>query len=109
MGSVRSVAAIAFALGLVLLFSVVTLVLFFAVGGPFGALNDWSIGASCVLAVAFVFAIRASGLGRSSVGGLIPPLAVLGAALVVVGAWLVISDTTQRGRQDVTFTVSGYV
>jgi hypothetical protein len=95
MGSVRSVAAIAFALGLVLLFSVVTLALFFAGGGPFGALNDWSIGASGVLAVAFVLAVRASGLGRSSVGGVIlPALAVLGAVLVVVGAWLVISDTT---------------
>ena len=95
MGSARIVAAIALALGIVLLFSVVTLALFFAVGGPFGALNDWSIGSSGVLAVAFVVAIRASGLGRSSVGGVIlPALAVLGAALVVVGAWLVISDTT---------------
>lgn len=95
MGSVRSVAAIALALGLVLLFSLVMLALFFAGGGPFGALNDWSIGASGVLSVAFVFAVRASGLGRSSVSGVIlPALAVLGAALVVVGAWLVISDTT---------------
>jgi hypothetical protein len=95
MASFRSVAAIAFALGLVLLFSVVTLALFFAGGGPFGALNDWSIGASGVLAASFVLAIRASALGRSSVGGVIlPALAVLGAALVVVGAWLVISDTT---------------
>jgi hypothetical protein len=89
------VAAIALALGSVLLFSVVTLVLFFTGGGPFGALNDWSIGASGVLAVAFVLATQASGLGRSSVGGVIlSALAVLGAALVVVGAWLVISDTT---------------
>jgi hypothetical protein len=95
MGSVRSVAAIAVALGLVLLVSVVTLALFFAAGGPFGAVNDWSIGASGVLVVAFVLAIRASGLDRSSVGGVIlSALAVLGAALVVVGAWLVISDTT---------------
>lgn len=95
MGSVRIVAAIALALGLVLLFSVLSLALFFAGGGPFGALNDWSIGASGVLAVAFVLAIRASGLDRSSVGGaFLPALAVLGAAGVVVGAWLVISDTT---------------
>ena len=95
MGSVRTVAAIALALGLVLLFSVVSLALFFAVGGPFGALNDWSIGASGVLAVAFVLAVRAGGLGRSSVGDVIlSVLAVLGAVLVVVGASLVISDTT---------------
>ena len=34
--SVRTVAAVALALGTVLLFSLVTLALFFAVGGPFG-------------------------------------------------------------------------
>ena len=93
--SVRTVAALALALGVVLLFSLVTLVLFFAVGGPFGALNDWSIGASGVLAAAFVLAIRASGLGDASVSGVIlPVVAVAGGVLVVVGAWLVISDTT---------------
>lgn len=85
-------AAIAIALGVVLLLSVVTLALFFALGGPFGALNDWSIGAAGVLAVALVLSIRAGGLGGSSVGWVIgSALAVTGAVLVVVGAWLVIS------------------
>lgn len=95
MVSVRTVAAVALALGIVLLFSLVTLALFFAGGGPFGALNDWSIGASGVLAAAFVLAIRAGGLGDTSVSGVIlPATAVVGAVVVVVGAWLVISDTT---------------
>jgi hypothetical protein len=93
--SVRTVAAVALALGIVLLFSLVTLALFFAAGGPFGALNDWSIGVSGVLAAAFVLAIRSSALGDAFVRGVIlPAVAVVGAVLVVVGAWLVISDTT---------------
>jgi hypothetical protein len=93
--SVRTVAAVALALGTVLLFSLVTLALFFAVGGPFGGLNDWSIGVSGVLAAAFVLAIRSSGLGDATVsGGILAAVAVVGAVLVVVGAWLVISDTT---------------
>jgi hypothetical protein len=93
--SARTVAALALALGIVLLFSLVTLALFFAGGGPFGALNDWSIGISGVLAVAFVLAIREGGLGDASVNGVIlPAVSVIGAVLVVVGAWLVISDTT---------------
>jgi hypothetical protein len=71
------VAAVALALGSVLLFSLVTLALFFAVGGPFGALNDWSIGVSGVVAAAFVLAIRSSGLGDASVSGvLLPAVAV---------------------------------
>ena len=91
----RTVATLALALGIVLLFGLVTLVLFFAGGGPFGAVNDWSIGVSGVLAAAFVLAIQAGGLGDASVGGVVlPAVAVIGAGLVVVGAWLVISDTT---------------
>jgi hypothetical protein len=93
--SLRKVAALAVALGVVLLFSVVMLALFFAVGGPFGALNDWSIGVAGVLAVGFVLATRAEGLGdRSTSSVVLSAVAVVGAVLVVVGAWLVISDTT---------------
>jgi hypothetical protein len=88
-------AAIAIALGVVLLFSVVTLALFFAMGGPFGALNDWSIGAAGVLAAALVLSMRAGGLGGSSAGRVVgSALAVIGGVLVVVGAWLVISERT---------------
>ncbi len=95
MGSSRSVGGIALALGLVLVFSVLTLMLFYAVGGPFGALNDWSIGASGLLAGGLVLAVRASSQGHSSWAAAVrTALAVFGAALVVVGAALVISDTT---------------
>ena len=88
-------AAVALALGIALLFSLVTLALFFAMGGPFGALNDWSIGVSGVLAVTFVLAIRATDVADASVDGVIlRAVAVVGDILVVVGAWLVISDTT---------------
>ena len=95
MNPVRTVAALALALGAVLLFSLATLALFFAVGAPFGALNDWSIGGSGVLAVALVLAIRGSRLGDPFAGGVIlPALAVAGAILVIAGAWLVISETS---------------
>ena len=48
-----------------------------------------------MLAAAFVLAIRSSGLGDATVsGGILAAVAVVGAVLVVVGAWLVISDTT---------------
>lgn len=95
MGPSRSVGGIAFALGLVLIFSVLTLILFYAAGGPFGALNDWSIGGSGLLAGSLVLAIRAISRGHSSVAGaILTALALLGAALVAVGAALVISDTT---------------
>jgi hypothetical protein len=95
MSSVRTVAAIAFALGLVLVFSVVTLLLFVTRGAPFGALNDWSIGLGGVSAVALVLSISAGGLRGSWVGRpIVNGLGVLGGLLVVAGAWLVVSDTT---------------
>jgi len=89
------VAAVALTLGIVLLFSLVSLALFFAVGGPYGALNDWLIGVSGVLAAALVFTIRSSDLDHASVSRVVlPAVALAGAVLVVVGAGLVISDTT---------------
>ncbi len=40
----RRVAGSAIGVGVVMLASVVSLVLFFAIGGPFGAINDWRSG-----------------------------------------------------------------
>ena len=85
--SVRTVAALALTLGIVLLFSLVSLALFFAVGGPYGALNDWLIGVSGVLAAALVFTIRSSDLDHASVSRVIlPAVTVADAILVVVDA-----------------------
>lgn len=44
MGNSEPTAWLGTAVGVVLLFSVVCLAIFFAIAGPFGALNDWSIG-----------------------------------------------------------------
>ena len=65
-------------------------------GGPFGAVNDWSIGVSGVGAGGRVRARDPGERPRdASVDGVVlPAVAVIGAGLVVVGAWLVISDTT---------------
>jgi hypothetical protein len=83
--------ALATLLGIDLLVSVVALVLFFAVGAPFGAINDWTIGIGGVLTALLVVS-----LGRSTRLGVRvnAALAVLGSFAVVVGAALVISDTT---------------
>ncbi len=83
--------AIAMVLGIDMLVSVVTLALFFAVGAPFGAINDWTIGIGGVLTALLVVSMDRS--ARSGVG-IATALAVLGSVLVVVGAALVVSDTT---------------
>jgi hypothetical protein len=83
--------AIAMALGIDMLASVVTLAVFFAVGGPFGAINDWTIGIGGVLTALLVVSMYSS---ASSGGGVATPLGVLGSVIVVIGAALVISDTT---------------
>jgi hypothetical protein len=81
--------------GAVALASVASLVAFFVVGGPFGAINDWTIGI-----VGFLTGLLAVSLSRGDEGSLARPgiasvgVAVVGAAVVVFGSWLVISDTT---------------
>jgi hypothetical protein len=81
--------------GAVALISVASLVAFFAVGEPFGAINDWTIGVLGVLAglLAISNGRRDSLTGPRT--GVIPiALAVAGAAIVVFGSYLVVSDTT---------------
>ena len=82
--------AIATVIGIDMLVSVVSLALFFVVGGPFGTINDWTIGIGGALTALLVVS-----LGRSvRAGVVVTALAVLGSFVVVVGAALVISDTT---------------
>ena len=83
--------ALAMVLGIDMLVSVVTLALFFAVGAPFGAINDWTIGIGGVLTALLVVSIDRS--VRSGLG-VATALAVLGSVVVVVGAALAISETT---------------
>lgn len=88
---------IASVLGIVGFASVVALAIFFAVGGPFGSINDWTIGAMGILTAILVIGLDGGdgspGDLRSAAGAW-PALAVVGSAIVVVGAGLVISRTT---------------
>jgi hypothetical protein len=91
----RITGGIAVLVGAVALISAASLAAFFAVGGPFGAINDWTIGATGLLT-----GLLATDLGRREGISDIPHgivaivFAVIGAAIVVVGSALVISDTT---------------
>jgi hypothetical protein len=94
-GSDRLTGRIAVLGGAVGLVSVASLGAFFIVGGPFGAINDWTIGI-----FGFLTGLLAVGLGgqdattRSPAGTVPIGLAVVGAGIVVVGSYLVISDAT---------------
>jgi hypothetical protein len=91
----RSVAPLAVATGAVAFVSVVSLALFFAVGKPFGAINDWTIGVVGFLSGLLALALTRRGLGAlPALGTLAGAAAVLGAVIVIVGAALVISQTT---------------
>jgi hypothetical protein len=86
---------LAIAGGAIGLFSLASLVAFFIVGGPFGATNDWAIAAvGCLTGLLAVAQWRRDERTGPRTGVLPVWLAVAGAAVVIVGAWLVISDTT---------------
>jgi hypothetical protein len=95
MGLDRNVARLALGVGIVGLGSVVSLALFFAVQGPFGAINDWSIGVFGALTVLLAIVLYRHGLiAPPSLAMLATGAAVVGGVIVVVGSALVISDTT---------------
>lgn len=83
---------VATAIGIDLLASVIALVLFFAIGAPFGAINDWTIGLGGILGV--ILALTLPRPIGSTITNAAVALAVIGSALVVVGAALVITRTT---------------
>jgi drug/metabolite transporter (DMT)-like permease len=87
-GTGRLVAAV----GVVAAGSAVSLATFFAVGGPFGTINDIGNAAVGVLSAALAWRLRqelAGPLRDVAVG-----LALVGATLTVIGSALVVSGTT---------------
>jgi hypothetical protein len=82
----RSTAILAISVGVAAVASAVALAVFFVVGGPFGTINDALNGVLAVLSG--VLAWRLSG----SIA--VTYVALLGAAVAVVGSALVITDTT---------------
>ena len=94
-GRDRSVAGVAVATGVAGLISVASLTLFFAVGKPFGAINDWTVGLVGLLSGLLAAMIRSRGVaGSPGPGAVSTGVAVVGAAIVVAGSALVISQTT---------------
>jgi hypothetical protein len=99
----RLVAGMAITVGVVTLASVVSLAVFFAIGGPFGSINDWLIGVSGVLTGLLAFLIGRRGMAGSVPAGIVASgAAIAGAAIVVVGSALVITRTTG-------FVLAGFV
>jgi len=90
----RSTAWLAMANGAVALVSVASLVVFSVVGPPFGAINDWTVGLLGLLSVALALALSRRPHGASTTQSLATLLAVLGGLIAVLGAALVITDTT---------------
>jgi hypothetical protein len=77
--------------GVVGLISLASIAVFFAVGGPFGAINDWTVGL-----LGFLTGLLAVRQSRPDANRQVVPmtLAIVGAVIVVVGSALVISDAT---------------
>ena len=91
----ESVSRLAVAAGVVQLIGLVSLIVFFIVGGPFGTLNDLCIGLTGLLSAALAWQLSAAFTARPpALGWLMPALAGLGALIVVVGSGLVITGTT---------------
>ncbi len=90
-----SVSRLAVAAGVVQLIGLLSLIVFFVVGDPFGTLNDLCIALTGLLSAALAWQLSGVFAARSpALGWLLPALAGLGALIVVVGAALVITRTT---------------
>jgi hypothetical protein len=91
----RSVGQLAVAIGAIALISVASLALFFALGKPFGAINDWTVGLVGILSGLLALVLNRRGPGAPlAVGTVATDVAVVGAVIVAVGSALVISQAT---------------
>jgi len=86
--------SLAIVLAGVLLAAVVSLLVFFAVGGPFGSINDWLILVAGMLTGLLAVVLEGREDIPAPAGGIVVALAVLGAVLAVAGSGLVITGTT---------------
>jgi hypothetical protein len=88
----RDSGRLALAVGAVAAGSALCLGTYFAVGGPFGAINDIANGATGVLSAALALRLRSRIDGRA--GDSAVAMAVAGGVLTVAGSALVVSGTT---------------
>jgi hypothetical protein len=81
---------VALAIGIVAVASVVSMIIFLVVAGPFGFINDVGNALIGILSAGLAFRLAADrGAGTVAVGA-----AVIGAVVTVFGSWLVMSLTT---------------
>ena len=88
----RGTGRLAIAAGLVAAGTPICLATYFAVGGPFGTINDIGNAATGLLGAALAWRLRRHVSGRA--GDLAVAAAIAGAAITVVGSALVVSGTT---------------
>jgi small-conductance mechanosensitive channel len=92
-GSVQSGRArtgpVAIAVGIVAIATFVSLLLFFAIGGPFGAINDAGNGLIGILSGTLAIVLH-----RRAKAWVALAAALIGAVVAVLGTWLVMTDTT---------------
>ena len=88
---------VAIALAAVCVISVVSLILLFSVGQPFGTIND--VGNAMIGVLSLVLAVM---LARQAGGWVGVALVVIGAGFTLYGSWLVMSGTTG-------FALAGFV
>ncbi|MEO5704356.1 MAG: hypothetical protein ABIZ52_05655 [Candidatus Limnocylindrales bacterium] len=89
LGLERNVAWLAIAVGVVALVSLASLALFYAVGTPYGAINDWTVGGAGLLSGVLVVMLHRRGTPvLPAVGMVATGAGVIGAVIVAVGAAL---------------------
>lgn len=91
----RRLSGLTMTLAVVGLGSCLSLIMFFVMGGPFGAINDVGNGALGLLSGGLAVALWRSGVAPNpGIGVVASSVAVLGAAVTVVGSVLILSDAT---------------
>jgi len=90
-----SIGGVAAATGVVGLLALVTIVLFFTIGQPFGTINDYCIGLTAILSVVLVWMLYPQHHALSPIlSQVLLVVALIGAIVAVVGVVLTISGKT---------------
>jgi len=94
--NIPSVAAgrVALATSIAGILATLLIILFYTVGGPFGTLNDVFNGVAGILSGVLAWTLRPAFHLNSSARWFMPPLAALGAVVVVIGSILIVFDFT---------------
>jgi hypothetical protein len=90
-----SIGWMAIATGVVGLLALVTIILFFSIGQPFGTINDYCIGLTAILSMVVVWMLYPEHHAQSPIlSQVLLIVALIGAIVVVIGSVLTISRKT---------------